>query len=153
LLPDLEDDNSRGFWDGCARHELLVQRCVDCALVTHPPRPMCPRCRSTSREWIATEGRGRVWSYVIAHPPLLQAYAELAPYNVIVVELDDHPGFGPGIRPRIRMVGNLVVDSGAEINSVDGHTIQIGEPVEVTFTTIDDVTLPRWIRSTPRSVK
>ena len=37
-------------------------------------------------------GRGTVWSFVVPHPPLLPAYAEQAPYNVIVVALgpDEH---------------------------------------------------------------
>lgn len=139
LLPDLDDDEAHPFWEGCAAGELRVQRCVDCGRTTHPPRPMCPACRSTNRDWVATSGRGRVWSYVIPHPPLLPAYSPLAPYNVIVVELDDDPA--------IRFVGNLVAADGAEINSLDPHTVVIGEPVRVSFATIDDVTLPRWVRA------
>ncbi len=138
LLPDLDDDASRPFWEGCARGELRVQRCSDCQLATHPPRPMCPRCRSIRRDWVATSGRGRIWSYVIPHPPLLPAYSPLAPFNVIVVELAENHA--------LRFVGNLVADDGAPINSVDPHSIAIGEPVRVSFETIDDVALPRWVR-------
>ncbi len=39
-------------------------------------------------------GRGRIWSYVIPHPPLLPAYAEQALYNAVLVELADAPGSG-----------------------------------------------------------
>ncbi len=138
LLPDLDEFESAPFWAGCAQGELRVQRCADCELVTHPPRPMCPGCRSTNREWVTTSGRGRVWSFVVAHPPLLPAYSALAPYNVIVVELDENP--------KVRFVGNLVAAPGAPINSVDPHSIEIGEPVRVVFEKVDDVTLPRWAR-------
>jgi len=84
-------------------------------------------------------GRGTVWSFVIAHPPLLPAYAELAPYNVIVVALEEDD--------TIRLVGNLVESADAPINGLDPHSVEVGEPVEVVFSRVDDVTLPRWVRA------
>ena len=64
----------------------------------------------------------------------------VAPYNVIVVALDEDP--------MLRMVGNLLADEGAEINSVDPQTITIGEPVRVVFQPAgEDIVLPRWVRS------
>lgn len=138
LLPVLDDD-STPFWEGCARGELLVQACASCGRRRMPPRPMCPRCRSLDAEWQPTSGRGRIWSFVVPHPPLLPAYAEHAPYNVVVVELDDDPS--------IRLVGNLVAGEGEAINSIDPATIQIGEPVRVVFDRVsDDVSMPRWVR-------
>jgi len=76
---------------------------------------------------------------VVPHPPLLPAYAEFAPYNVIVVELDEDP--------KIRMVGNLVESADAPLNSIDPHTVEIGEPVQVVFTQVEDMVLPRWVRA------
>jgi uncharacterized OB-fold protein len=100
---------------------------------------MCPRCRSLEIRWEPTSGRGRVWSFIVPHPPLLPAFAEVAPYNAIIVEL--------GEDPLIRFAGNLVVSAGGEINEIDPTTITIGEPVQVVFHRIDDVHLPRWIRA------
>jgi hypothetical protein len=80
-----------------------------------------------------------VWSFVVPHPPLLPAYAELAPYNAIVVALDEDPA--------IRFVGNLVVSAEGAINEVDPASIEIGEPVRVVFAAVEDVHLPRWIRA------
>src|SRR3954451_21521708 len=85
-----------------------------------PPRPMCPHCRSTDVTWERTSGTGRVWSFVVPHPPLLPAYSPLAPYNVIVVELDDDP--------TVRFVGNLVASAEGEINEIDPHSVEVGEP-------------------------
>ncbi len=138
LLPDIEDPTSAPFWAGTGRGELTVQACGSCGRWRMPPRPMCPHCRSLEVEWVPTSGRATVWSFVIAHPPLLPAYAEFAPYNVITVMLDDDP--------RIRFVGNLVSGPDGSIGEIDATTIVIGEPVEVVFTRIDDVTLPRWVR-------
>ena len=79
----------------------------------------------------------------IPHPPLLAAYAEVAPYNVVVVELEDDPS--------IRLVGNVVASAQARLDSIDPHMIAIGDEVEVVFADpIDDgqgpVVLPRWVR-------
>lgn len=139
VLPDVDTEDSAEFWAGCARGELLVQTCADCGRWRFPPRPMCPDCRSTEVLWVTASGRGRVWSFVVAHPPLLPAYGELAPYPVIVVELEEDP--------TIRMVGNLVTGADGPINEVDPASIEIGEPVRVVFSTVDDVVLPRWVRA------
>lgn len=104
-----------------------------------PPRPMCPRCRSLDVVWTPTSGRGTIWSFIVAHPPLLPAYAELAPYNVIVVALEEDP--------TIRFVGNLVASAGGPMNEIDPATIVIGDAVRVVFQRVDDVTLPRWVRA------
>lgn len=97
---------------------------------------MCPYCRSTERRWERTSGHATVWSFVVAHPPLLPAYGKLAPYNVVVVALDEEPG--------IRFVGNLVPGEDGGIDEVDPAAIEIGMPVRVVFQPVDDVTFPRW---------
>ena len=139
LLPDLGDPTTAPFWEGCARGELLVQACASCGLRRMPPRPMCPRCRSVETRWEPTSGRGRIWSFIVSHPPLLPAFAAVAPYNAIIVELEEDP--------LIRFAGNLVASADGEINEIDPTTITIGEPVQVVFHQIEDIHLPRWIRT------
>src|ERR1700752_292962 len=123
ILPETDDDGVKPFWEGTARGELRVQKCSACGRMRIPPRPMCPACRSIANEWVPLSGKGRVWSYVIPHPPLLPAYMEFAPYNVITGELEEDPS--------LRLVGNLVASADAALNSVDPHSIEIGEPVRV----------------------
>jgi uncharacterized OB-fold protein len=139
ILPDLEDEQTAPFWAGTARGELLVQQCSGCGRKRIPPRPMCPECRSLENEWVPLAGRGRVWSFVVPHGPLLPAYMEFVPYNVIVVELEEDPS--------LRLVGNLVESADGALNGVDPHSIEIGEPVRVVFSQVDDVHLPRWVRA------
>jgi uncharacterized OB-fold protein len=138
LLPDLDDENTNVFWEGCAAGELRVQTCASCGLKRMPPRPMCSRCRSIDVRWEATSGRGRVWSFIVPHPPLLPAFAEYAPYNAVIVELEEDP--------LIRFAGNLVTSADGPINEIDPSTIEIGQPVRVVFHRIEDVYLPRWVR-------
>ena len=139
LLPDLDDPDGGPFWEAASRGELRVQHCADCGRARMPPRPMCSECRSIRTEWKQMSGRGTIWSFVVPHPPLLAAYEKLAPYNVIVVALDEDS--------TLRFVGNLVAEPQAGINSVDPATIRIGEPVRVVFQKIEDVHLPRWVRT------
>lgn len=137
LVPEVDDD-SRPFWEATGRSELRMQQCANCGRLRFPPRPMCPWCRSTDSAWQLMSGQGTIWSFVVAHPPLLPAYAAVAPYNVVVVALDDDP--------TLRLVGNVIADDGAPMNSVDPSSIQIGAAVRVAFETIaEGITLPRWV--------
>jgi uncharacterized OB-fold protein len=137
LLPQL-DEYSAAFWEGTRVGELRMQTCASCGKRRFPPRPMCPWCRSIEFSWPAMSGRGTIWSYVVPHPPLLPAYAELAPYNVIVVALDEDPA--------LRLVGNLVADATAGIGSVDPASIEIGAAVRAVYQPLaEDITLPRWV--------
>lgn len=137
IRPDLEDEVSAPFWAGAREGRLLIQHCGDCGTPRFPPRLFCGRCRSNAIEWRQSAGRGRIWSWVIAHGPTLPAFADRVPYPVLVVELDDAPG--------IRLVGNLVATPGAAINSVAADVIAIGKPVMVSFEAVaDGVVLPMW---------
>lgn len=139
MLTPVVDRDGAPFWEYAARGELRVQTCGACGEPRFPPRPCCPHCRSFESEWRATSGRGRIWSYVVPHPPLLPDYAAQAPYNVIVVELDD--------LLRIRLVGNLVGEPGAALGSVPAERIRIGARVQFGYDARSG--LPRWTLERP----
>ncbi|MGI5195873.1 Zn-ribbon domain-containing OB-fold protein [Streptomyces sp. CA-288835] len=139
LLSPVLDDDGAPFWEYAARGELRVQACADCGELRFPPRPCCPHCQSFASEWRLMSGKGRIWSYVVPHPPLLPAYAELAPYNVIVVELAE--------APHIRLVGNLVSCASAALNSLPPERIRIGAKVQVVFE--GTAHLPQWTLERP----
>lgn len=136
LLPE-PDEVSAPFWEGCAAGELRVQACGACGRRRFPPRHRCQACLSPDVRWGAVSGRGTIWSWVVAHPPLLPAYAEQAPYNVVVVALEEDPS--------LRLVGNVVEAPEDRLDAVDPATLAIGQPVEVVFAPAGDgVVLPRW---------
>lgn len=135
MLEPVKDPTGAPFWEYADRGELRVQACADCGELRFPPRPCCPHCRSFGTAWHRVSGRGRVWSYVVPHPPLLPDYAAQAPYNVIVVELEE--------APRIRLVGNLVSAAGAALDSLSPDRIRIGARVHVVFSD----GLPQWVLS------
>jgi uncharacterized OB-fold protein len=89
---------------------------------------MCPWCQSFDATWDRMSGRATLWSWAVPHPPLLPAYAEIAPYTAAVVSLEEDP--------TIRMVGML---------DDDPDVVGIGGAVEVVFPNpVEDVVLPRW---------
>lgn len=125
-VPD-PDVSGAPFWEAAARHELVLQTCASCGTIRHPPRPMCAVCNSMEYTFEQASGRGRIWSWVIAHAPVLPSFAEKVPYNVVVVELDEG----------MRMVGNLL--------DVDNDAIEEGMPVTVDFEDVEEgVSLPVW---------
>jgi uncharacterized OB-fold protein len=135
LLPVVDED-SGPFWEAARRGELVMQGCASCGRLRFPPRPMCPHCQSLEVTWSPMSGRGTIWSFVVPHPPLLPGYSDVAPYNVVVVTLDEDP--------TLRLVGNLVTAADGPINEL--LDVPIGAPVRVVFAKVsDDISLPRWV--------
>jgi uncharacterized OB-fold protein len=133
MLQPLIDDDGAPFWEYARAGELRVQACTDCDRLRFPPRPCCPHCQSFGSRWRLVSGRGRIWSYVVPHPPLLPVYSAQAPYNVILVELAEDP--------RIRLVGNLVTAPDAPLGSLDPARIRIGASEKAVF----HDGIPRWL--------
>jgi uncharacterized OB-fold protein len=113
------DLDSAPWWEALGRHELLLQRCGDCARLRWPARSFCNDCGSEAWQWIPASGRGTVesWTATYHAGPGVEV-----PFCVVLVRLDEQddiriPGYadGPG----------------------DGSGLEIGLPVTVAF---DDVT-------------
>ncbi|UCG82173.1 MAG: Zn-ribbon domain-containing OB-fold protein [Dehalococcoidia bacterium] len=119
--------SSTGFWEGVKRHELVIQKCKQCGTWLHPPRPMCPNCRSAEHDWVPSKGKGTVYSWVTYHESPHPGFK--APYSVVLVELEEG----------VRLISNLI--------DVLPDDIYIGMPVEVVFDDIaEDMTLPKFRR-------
>ncbi|MER6633568.1 bifunctional MaoC family dehydratase N-terminal/OB-fold nucleic acid binding domain-containing protein [Streptomyces sp. NPDC000987] len=82
--PALNRDNT--FWFEAAKeHRLVIQRCVSCGTLRHPPGPCCPHCGSFAWDTVRASGRGRVHSFTVNHHPRHPAFDY--PLVVAVVEL------------------------------------------------------------------
>ena len=122
--PSINRDNQ--FWfDGAAESRLLIQRCVGCGALRHPPGPVCPSCHSFEWDSIEASGRGTIYSYVVNYHPQLPAFDY--PLPIALIELEEGT----------RLLSNLV---GFEIEA-----IEVGQAVEVEFIEYDDdLTLPAF---------
>ena len=117
--------DSAFFWEGIEADELRIERCASCGKLRHPPRPMCPYCRSLDRDYVVSNGRGEVYSFVVHHRPEVPGREH--PFAVVLVALQEGT----------RIVGNVV---GCEPSDV-----RIGMQVEVEFVTDENgKKLPQW---------
>ncbi len=122
--PSLTLDNK--FWfDAALQHRLLIQRCANCGVLRHPPRPRCDRCGSYEWDTVEASGRGSVYSYVVNHHPQVPAFDY--PLPIALVELEEGT----------RLVADLV--------GIEPAEIQIGMPVTVEWIDHDpDLSLPAF---------
>lgn len=122
LKPPLGHDN-QWWWEGIDQGKLLIQKCQDCGRLRHPPRPMCPSCRSVYWDRLEASGRGSVHSYTVLHYPKFPGYQ--FPLACVLVDLDEG----------VRLVSNLI--------DCDHSDIRIGMAVQAVIETVDgDLKLP-----------
>ena len=122
--PSLTQDNAF-FFEGASRGELLIQRCTNCGVLRHPPRPACASCGSFEWDTVTSSGRGTVYSYVVVHHPQIPGFDY--PLPIAVVELEEGT----------RLVGDVI--------GVDPADVRIGMPVVVEMVAVDDeLTIPMF---------
>ena len=118
---------SQPYWDGLREQRLMMPRCDDCKRYWFPPSLLCPRCNSANWRWTKTNGRGRIYSYVVYHRVYHPAFAQEVPYTVAVIELDEGP----------RMYSNVI--------GVPPDQLSCDMKVEVAYEPItDQITLPKF---------
>src|SRR5712692_178097 len=116
------------FWEGLRRHELRIQRCLDCNRPYFYPRPFCPRCFSWNVEWFVASGKATLHSYEVVHRAA-PAFRSDVPYVLAVAELEEGP----------RMLTNIV---GVE---PDPASLPIDMPLEIVYDDVsDEITLPKF---------
>ena len=112
------------FWQAARERRLVIQRCTACDRLRWPPEIACYECGSLEHKWVQMSGRAALYTWTVAHPPLLPYFQQRAPWPIAVVQLDEGP----------RLVTN--------ITGIDPERYEIGMPLEAAFEDIgDNVTL------------
>ncbi|MER7403141.1 bifunctional MaoC family dehydratase N-terminal/OB-fold nucleic acid binding domain-containing protein [Streptomyces sp. NPDC000070] len=119
--PVVNRDNA-SFWEGVARHELLIQRCTGCGTLRFPWLPGCNSCGSPEWDTVEASGEGTVYSYVVMHHPPFPAFEP--PYAVGLIELAEG----------VRIISDVV--------EVPYDKVRIGMPVRLEFRRYDELVLP-----------
>ena len=114
------DEENRWFFEACARHELVLQRCGACGTLRYYPRALCPACLSAKTEYQRTSGRGTVYTFTVTHQNQAPGFRDELPYVMAYVQLDEGP----------RILTNIV--------HTDPQAVRIGMPVEVVFEEFDE---------------
>jgi uncharacterized OB-fold protein len=121
------DEESKGFWEACQRHELYVQQCGACGARRYYPRALCPACWSSATAWVRCSGRGTVYTFTVTYQNQSPGFRDELPYVLAYVELDD------GVRLLTNIVGCAPED------------VTIGMAVRVEFDDVTpEVTLPKF---------
>ena len=122
------DDESREFYEGARRHELMLMRCRACGAWRLPSRPRCPDCWSTDTEWARASGRATLHSFGLMHQKF-PGFADETPYLYAVVELEEGP----------RIVSDVV--------GVPREDLRLDMPLVAHFDDVsDNTTLVRFAR-------
>lgn len=111
---------SQPFWDACARHELMLQRCASCERFWFPPSNRCQHCWSDDFAWTPVSGRGELYSFTVFHRAYAPELADQLPYVVAVIEVEEGP----------RLITNVV--------GCDPDEVHVGMSVEVVFEELAD---------------
>jgi hypothetical protein len=128
-LPQPMTPEAKPYWDGAREGKLMIPRCRACGKPFMYPRVRCPFCASSDITWFQASGRGRLYSFEIAHQILNKAFRVKTPVVLAMVELEEGP----------RLLTNLVnVEP-------DPTKLRCDMPVEVVFETLtDQVSLPMF---------
>jgi len=122
------DWETRAFWEGAGRHELVLQRCRACDTVQHRPRAICATCLSSEIEHFVASGRGTVYSCTVTHQNGQPAFRDACPYVLAYVDLEEGP----------RLMTNVV--------GCAPEDVRIGMAVRVDFVdTGDQMAVPRFV--------
>jgi uncharacterized OB-fold protein len=107
--------DSAAHFRGRLERRLLINRCSDCGTWHNPPRPLCPRCWSTSVEPSEVRGTGTIHLLVLFYrgSPAPGVDYSAAPHPVATVELDEQPGLRfttaiVGVEPEQIRIGDRV---------------------------------------------
>lgn len=117
------------FWQGLHEdNKLLIQRCMSCKELRHPPSPMCPKCRSLEHDTVEASGKGVLYSHVTMHHPPLPAFEY--PNTIALVELAEGT----------RLVAGLI--------DITREDVEIGMPLQLEIVRCDDeLTVPMFRRA------
>ncbi|MBW2279255.1 MAG: OB-fold domain-containing protein [Deltaproteobacteria bacterium] len=121
------DWETRAYWEGCGRGEIVLQRCGACSKVQHRPRALCASCLSGDIEHFVASGRGQVYTFTVTLQNNAPGFREACPYVLAYVELEEGP----------RLLTNVV--------GCAPDAVSIGMPVVADFTAPDrDLAVPRF---------
>lgn len=123
----LIDDDSRPYWEGAKRHELMLKRCTRCGRHFHLEYQCWDCPEDSTLEWVKASGQGTVYTFNVFHQAYHPGFKDDLPYNTAVIELAEGP----------LLISNIV--------GCPNEEIRIGMPVEAVFDDVTpEVTLPRF---------
>lgn len=111
-----ESPETKPFWDGCRRKELIIQQCASCGLHQWHYRALCCHCWSDQVADKVSSGRGRISSFSVVHRNATPGLCDEVPYVTAMVEMLDE---------KVLVMSNII--------NADLDALAVGMPVKVTW--------------------
>lgn len=126
-IPDVEDNETTGFYEGTRLGQIRFPQCKDCNQFHWYPSTLCPFCHSPNIVWTPAKSQPRLftWTQVrwdLAPAYLADFYPKRGPYIVGLVEYAEIPNG--------RLPTNLI--------DCQPEDLRIGMPLEVVFQQINE---------------
>ncbi len=87
--PRFPEPDTQPFWEATKEHKLMYQVDRTNGKVVFFPRRHSPYSGSSDLEWRESKGEGVVYSYSVVRLNRHPAFAEMGPYAVAYVDLDE----------------------------------------------------------------
>lgn len=107
------DSSGSSYAQGLAAGVLRYQRCAGCGAAQTGQRFACAACGNSQLDWCDAAGTGTVFAVSTVHRAPTEAWRTLAPYTLVLVDLDEGPRVmahgAPGLVIGARVVAQPVV--------------------------------------------
>ena len=87
--PRFPEPDTEPFWEATKRHELIYQVCDSTGEVIFYPRKYSLHCDADDISWRTSKGEGEVYTFSVVMQSRHPAFADLGPYAVAYVDLDE----------------------------------------------------------------
>ncbi|MEU7812221.1 Zn-ribbon domain-containing OB-fold protein [Pseudonocardia sp. NPDC049154] len=114
------------YFRRCAEGTLSIERCADCGSSQHYPRGICMACGAVP-DLVPVAGTGTVYSFTIVRQSGTPPFADMLPYVLALVDLDEGP----------RLMGN--------ITDCDPTAVTVGARVQAyMLRATQEIAIPLW---------
>ncbi|MBI4641951.1 MAG: Zn-ribbon domain-containing OB-fold protein [Candidatus Tectomicrobia bacterium] len=118
---------TKTYWEGCKRHELVIPHCKDCGEYYFYPRALCPYCFSSNIEFVKSNGKGKVHTFTVTYQNRARGFVDEVPYVMAWVELPE--------QGNVQLMSNII--------DCEPEDVKVGMPVQVVFVdATDEITIP-----------
>lgn len=91
------------FVEGLTRHELRFQRCTACGTAQTLARYACAHCGGETLHWETARGTATLHALTVVSRAPSDAFRALAPYTLVVAQLDEGPRLMAHAEPGLRI--------------------------------------------------
>lgn len=114
-LPNLDEADTRPFWEATRDKQLKYQQCDACGTVVWHPRAHCTGCTSGTLSWRTASGRGTIYTFSVVRQSYHPFFRTQVPYAVAWIDLEEGP----------RLLSNVVGVADPALELACGQAVEV----------------------------